>query len=119
MALFILKGRTDSQASSTAEIDLDGPLPEGSSVGLKLNGLIETGELADVVYFERPGDARPNTESIIFLLEPDGEHAKRVKVKYGRQSGSLMEIISGLSPGDRVIVTDMSAWAANDRVRLK
>ena len=111
--------KSDSSAAITAEIELDESLPDGTPIGLKVDGLIETGELRDVVYFERPGDSRPNTESTIFLLEPDGEHAKRVKVRYGRQSGALMEIISGLSPGDRVIVTDMSAWAAHERVRLK
>ena len=103
----------------SAEIYLDEALPEGTSIGLKVYGQIDVGELRDVVFFERPGDARPNTQSIIFLLAPDGEHAKRVKVRYGQQSGALMEIISGLSPGDRVIVTDMSAWASHERVRLK
>jgi len=111
--------KSDSSAALTAEIELDEPFPEGTSVGLKVYGQIDTGDLRDVVFFERPGDSRPNTESIIFLIEPDGEHAKRVKVRYGQQSGSLMEIISGLSPGDRVIVTDMSAWASNERVGLK
>lgn len=111
--------KSDSDTAITAEIELDEPLPEDTSIGLKVVGLINIGELRDVVYFERPGDSRPNTESIIFLLEPDGEHAKRIKVRYGQQSGALMEIVSGLSPGDRVIVTDMSAWAAHERVRLK
>jgi HlyD family secretion protein len=46
--------------------------------------------------------------STIFVVEPDGAYAKRVAVKYGRQSGALMEILSGLSPGDRVIIADMS-----------
>jgi len=29
------------------------------------------------------------------------------------------EIISGLSPGDRVIVTDTSKWVSHERIRLK
>jgi multidrug efflux pump subunit AcrA (membrane-fusion protein) len=53
------------------------------------------------------------------VLEPDGQHARRVVVEYGRQSGSFIEIVTGLSEGDRVIVTDMSRWAGHDRVRLK
>jgi HlyD family secretion protein len=81
---------------------------------------VDTGEeLNDIALFDRPADAKPNTESVIFLIEPGDEYAKRVTVRYGRQSGAQMEIINGLVPGDRVIVTDMSAWAGYPRVRLK
>jgi len=69
--------------------------------------------------FDRPADAKPNTESIIFVVEPGDKFAKRVTVRYRRQSGEQMEILSGLAPGDRVIVTDMSLWAGYSRVRLK
>jgi len=93
-------------------------LPEGTAVGTRIGALIDTREeLRDVVLFDRPADAKPNTESIIFVLDGD-EYAKRVTVHYGRQSGEQMEIISGLAPGERVIVTDMSPWAAYSRVRL-
>ena len=111
--------KDSSTETITAEIELAESLPAGTAIGTKVGALIEVGELSDVVFFERPADARPNTESMIFLIEPDGEHAKRVTVRYGHQSGGLMEIISGLSPGDRVIVTDMSAWARYERVQLK
>ncbi len=112
-------GQSSSPGMFDAEIELAAPLPAGVSVGTKVYGLIDVGEVRDVVFFERSVDSRPNTESTIFLLEPDGQYAKRVPVRYGRQAGALMEIISGLSPGDRVIVSDMSAWAAHARVRLK
>jgi len=106
--------------SRGAEIDFAVPLPERTTVGTRIGALLDTKqELQDVVFFDRPADSRPNTESIIFLIEPGDEYAKRVTVRYGRQSGAQMEIISGLVPGDRVIVTDMSAWSSYPRVRLK
>ena len=64
-------------------------------------------------------DARPNTTTIAFVVEPDGTHARRVEVKYGRLSAALIEILGGLAQGDRVIVTDMSKWASYERVLLK
>jgi hypothetical protein len=104
----------------TGEAEFSEPFPPGTAVGQKTVGrpLINVGEQANTVYFERPGDSVPYTKTTILLIEPDNEHAKRVPVEYGRQSGPLIEIISGLSSGDRVIVTDMSSWAAYDRVRL-
>lgn len=109
----------DRQGTTAAEIDLAQPLPEGTAIGARVGGQIEVGTASDVVYFERPEDSRPDTTATVFVVEADNEHAKRVAVKYGRQSGPLMEIVAGLSPGDRAIVSDMSAWAQYERVRLK
>jgi HlyD family secretion protein len=110
-------GATDS---IEAEIDFAESLPERTAAGTRIGALLDTGEeLQDVILFDRPADSRPNTESSIFLIEPGDEYAKRVPVRYGRQSGAQMEIISGLIPGDRVIVTDMSAWVNYSRVRLR
>jgi HlyD family secretion protein len=111
--------RSDSQV--TADVEFNEPFPAGTVVGQRIIGrpLVDVGEQANTVFFERPGDSVPNTKTTIFRIEPDNEHARRVPVEYGRQSGPLIEIVSGLMPGDRVIVTDMSPWAAYDRVQLK
>ena len=115
-------GRISQSASNgaiTAELELADALPEGTPIGAKIGALIDVGVAKDALFFGRPADARRQSTSSIFLLEPDGEHARRVVVEYGRQSGSLIEILKGLSEGDRVIVTDMSQWAGHDRLRLR
>jgi HlyD family secretion protein len=40
-------------------------------------------------------------------------------VKLGRSSVNSIEIISGLQPGDQVILSDTSAWDSHDRIALK
>lgn len=107
------------KGGSLAEIDLTAALPEGTRIGDRLDAHIDVGAATDIIFFARPADAQPNTSTSIFVLENDGEHARRVSVAYGRLSGALLEILSGLAPGDRVIVTDMSAYAGRDRVRLQ
>jgi len=37
----------------------------------------------------------------------------------GKSSVNTLEILSGLNEGDRVVLSDMSAWDAVDRVRLR
>jgi HlyD family secretion protein len=32
---------------------------------------------------------------------------------------NTIEILSGLNPGDLVIISDMSAWDSHERVRLR
>ena len=44
--------------------------------------------------------------------------AVRTQVQLGRSSVNTIEIVGGLQPGDRVILSDMSPWDSNDRVRL-
>jgi hypothetical protein len=109
----------DAQGSSVAQLEFSNPFPQGTAVGTRIGGLIDVGEAKDVLFFGRPADARPNTTAMAFVVELGGDHARRVEVKYGRVSGALIEILSGLSEGDRVIVTDMSKWAGSDRVRLR
>ena len=48
-----------------------------------------------------------------------GAYARRVTIRYGRMSGPLIQVLEGLSPGDRVIVTDMSQWSNVERVRIE
>jgi len=43
----------------------------------------------------------------------------RVNVKLGRSSVNTIEVLDGLKVGDKVILSDMSAWDNFDRVRLK
>ena len=49
----------------------------------------------------------------------DGSEAVRVNVKLGRSSVNNIEILQGLKAGDKVILSDMSAWDAFDRIRLR
>jgi hypothetical protein len=101
------------------KIELNASLPADAAIGTKVGSLIEVGELTDVVFFARPADARPNSEMALFVIAPNEQFAKRTTVRFGRQSGPLIEIISGLSPGDHVIVTDTSKWTSYERLRLK
>ena len=43
----------------------------------------------------------------------------RVKVKLGRASVSTIEVLDGLEAGDKVILSDMSAYANAERVRIR
>ena len=45
-------------------------------------------------------------------------NAQRTQVRFGRSSVNTIEVLDGLKPGDQVVLSDMSAWDAHDRVRL-
>jgi HlyD family secretion protein len=103
----------------TVDIALDGALPKGARPDLSVDGTVELDRLADVVYVGRPAFGQEQSQVSLFRVNGDGDEAVRVKVKLGKSSVSTVEVVEGLKPGERVILSDMSAWDAYDRVRLK
>ena len=73
----------------------------------------------DAIVVERPFRANPGATMGLFVVGRDGVLLRRVLVTYGRASGALIQIRNGVSAGDRVIVSDMSAWDAFDRLQLR
>jgi HlyD family secretion protein len=102
----------------TVDVTLTGDLPNGAVPDLSVDGTIELERLADVVYVGRPAFGQEQSTVGLFKLEPDG-HAMRAQVKLGRSSVNTVEIMSGLTPGDQVVLSDMSALDGFDRVKLQ
>jgi len=102
----------------TVDVRLDAELPKGARPDLSVDGTIELERLADVLYVGRPVYAQAESTIGLFRMEPDGEHAVRTQVQVGRTSVNTIEIRGGLQLGDTVILSDMSAWDAYDRIRL-
>jgi HlyD family secretion protein len=114
----IRKDPTVIGGNVTVDVALEGDLPKGAIPDLSVDGTIELERLNDVIYVERPTQGQEGSTISLFRLTPDGKEAYRVQVKIGRVSVSTVEILSGLNPGDQVILSDMSAQDAHDRIRL-
>jgi HlyD family secretion protein len=99
------------------DIALEGELPPGARPDLSVDGTITLEKLPDVIKVGRPAFGQENSTVMLFKLDGNGE-AHRVKVQLGRTSVNEIEIIEGLQPGDEVILSDMSAQDAYDRIRL-
>jgi HlyD family secretion protein len=103
----------------TVDVSLPDELPKGAVPDLSVDGTIELERLPDVLYVGRPAFGQEQSTVGLFKLDPDGSGASRVQVKLGRNSVNQVEVLSGLKVDDAVILSDMSAWDAFDRVRLK
>jgi HlyD family secretion protein len=102
----------------TVDVKLLGALPDGARPDLSVDGTIELERLNNVVFMGRPTNGQPNGTLSIFKITPDGQYANRVQVKLGKTSVNTVEIVSGLQPGDQVILSDMTAQDGHDRIRL-
>jgi len=106
--------------NGTVDVDvkLEGELPSGARPDLSVDGTITIERLTDVVYVGRPVIGQPGAKITLFKLDPDGKEAQRVPVSLGRASVNNIEIVDGLKVGDQVILSDMSAQDAYNRIRL-
>jgi HlyD family secretion protein len=103
----------------TVDVSLSGELPRGARPDMTVDGTIELERLRGVLFVGQPAGAREGTEMTLFRLAPSGDEAERVPVRVGRISATTVEIVSGLREGDRVVVSDTSAWEKSQRIRLE
>ncbi len=106
------------QGTVTVDIALLEELPKGARPDLSVDGTIELENLTNILYVGRPVHGQANSTIGLFKLDSTGKEAIRVTVKLGRSSVNTIEVIEGLSVGEQVILSDMSAWDAYNRVRL-
>jgi HlyD family secretion protein len=101
----------------SVDVAFDAPLPQGARPDLSVDGTIEIERLSDVVYVGRPAFGQEKSTITIFKLVDSGD-AVRVPVQLGVGSVNTVQILQGLKPGDRVILSDLSAYDSYDRIRL-
>jgi hypothetical protein len=102
----------------SVDIAVDSPLPEGVSANLQVDAAIQLGTLDNVLYVGRPIHANQNSSIPVFKLLDGADQAVRVVVKFGRSSVNTIEVLDGLKEGDKIILSDMSAWDNFDKIRL-
>ena len=121
----IVEGRVDridpsvQNGTRTVDVTLTGDLPKGAVPDLSVDGTIELERLNDVLFMGRPAFGQDQSVVGLFKIGADGANAERTQVKLGRSSVNTIEVLSGLKVGDQVILSDMSAYDAYDRIRLK
>lgn len=54
----------------------------------------------------------------LFVLDEEDELVKR-KVRLGESNFEYVEVVSGLQPGDRVVVSDMSSYKNKEKLKVK
>ena len=103
----------------TVDVALDGALPRGARPDLTVDGTIELERMDDILFVGRPVFGQEESVVSLFRVEADGTHASRMRVSLGRASVNTIEVLEGLQPGDRVVLSDMSTWDQFDRVRIE
>lgn len=121
----IISGRVSRKdpaaANGTVAVDvtLTDALPRGAVPDLSVDGTIQLERLDNVLHVGRPSLGQDQSTVGLFRVSRPSGNAERVQVKLGVSSVNAIQVISGLNEGDEVVLSDMSAWDAFDRVRLR
>jgi HlyD family secretion protein len=84
-----------------------------------VDGAIEVARLTNVLTIARPAGADDDASVSVYKVVARGTELVRVPVRLGRGSLERMRVTAGLTAGDRVVVSDTSAYAADARLQLR
>jgi HlyD family secretion protein len=117
----IVSRKDPAAANGTVTIDvsLTGALPRGAVPDLSVDGSVQLERATNVLFMGRPAFGQEQSTITLFKLIDDEGRAVRTPVRVGRSSVNTIEVLSGLSAGDRVVLSDMSAWDTAGRVRVR
>ncbi|WP_426106531.1 efflux RND transporter periplasmic adaptor subunit [Massilia sp. TSP1-1-2] len=88
------------------------------SPGQSLDAQITLGEPAGALLLPNGAFVNDTGGAWVFVLAANGQDAQRRNVRLGRRSNSQIEILSGLAPGDQVIVSSYAAYGKAERLQL-
>ncbi|MGP1664450.1 MAG: efflux RND transporter periplasmic adaptor subunit [Rhodanobacter sp.] len=104
--------------SVQVDVTPSGALPAGARPDLSVDGRIRIAELKQVLSVGRPAQVAANSEVSLFRLDPSGKTASRVNVRVGATSVDRVQLLQGLQPGDRVILSDTSQWDKYEHLKI-
>ncbi|WP_275557235.1 HlyD family efflux transporter periplasmic adaptor subunit [Pseudoalteromonas sp. J010] len=102
----------------TIEVELTfvNGVPDSARPELNVDAQINTHQLKNVLYVERPSNTQSHSQQTLFVLEQD--IAVPQLVSFGIDAGKFLQIESGISPNQQIILSDTSTYKNAKQVRI-
>lgn len=97
----------------------DGQAPTGIHVGQAIDLKVELGGATRAVMLPNGPFYQDTGGNWVFVVTPDGKSAVRRNVRLGRRNPDFVEVVDGLKPGEKVIVSGYEAYQKMDRVEFE
>lgn len=101
------------------EMIFTGETPDNMRTGQTYYTRLQLGSPEEAILLPRGNFFQQTGGQWIFVLSPDGKYAERRMIKIGRQNPKYYELIEGLSPGEKVIVSGYENFGNSERIVLK
>ena len=101
-----------------ADFYFDGAVPSGIHVGQAIDLKVELGGATRAVMLPNGPFYQDTGGNWVFVVTPDGKSAIRRNVRLGRRNPDFVEVVEGLKPGEKAIVSGYEAYLKMDRVEF-
>ena len=105
-------------SDGTFKVDLhfEGAAPQGITVGQAIDTKLELGGAATALMLPNGPFYQDTGGQWAFVLTSDGKLATRRRIELGRRNPDHVEVLAGLEPGERVIVSSYQGFERVERV---
>lgn len=107
--------------SGQFRVDLvfDGAMPDNVRTGQTYHIKLELGESTKAIMVPRGPFFQSTGGQWIFVLNADGTEAVKRKIKIGKQNPLFYEVLEGLQPNEKVIISSYDTFGDSERIVLK
>lgn len=99
------------------ELSILSELPHEARNKLNIEGIIYTLEKENALYVAMPSDAIANTKNNVFVVE--NHLATKHRVLLGMRSVNYVEVISGLTENQTIVISDMKKFSQDQQILLR
>lgn len=101
-----------------ADLMIEGKLPENIRVGQSVPIDLLLGEPSQAIMLPRGSYFQSTGGNWVYVLDDDGKTARRREIKIGKQNPQFYEVLEGLSPGEKVIISSYSNYGDADEIKI-
>ena len=102
-----------------AETAIEVSMPDMIRVGQTYRMKLELGESKVAILIPRGGFFQSTGGQWIFVVDESNEFAEKREIRIGRQNNEFYEVLSGLTPSERVIVSNYDNYGDVDKLVFK
>lgn len=101
-----------------AELQFSSDSPTMLRAGQAVDCQLALGAATPALVLPNGGYLNDSGGTWVFVLSADGRHAERRAIRIGRRSDAQVEVLSGLGPGERVIVSSYAKFDKSQQLEL-
>lgn len=102
-----------------ADFRFEGQQPENIRTGQTYYLNLQLGQSAEDILIPRGSFYQNTGGKWVYVLNADGTKATKRSVRIGRQNPQYYEVLEGLAPGDKVIISSYDSFGDKDELLIK
>ncbi|MFA6127681.1 MAG: HlyD family efflux transporter periplasmic adaptor subunit [Bacteroidales bacterium] len=101
------------------DMEFSGVKPDNIRTGQTYRINVELGQPIKAIQVLKGGFFESSGGQWIYVVDPSGQFASKRTIRTGRMNPRYYEILEGLQPGEKVVVSSYTSYGNNDKLILK